>query len=312
MNTLWTKAFAPATVANVSCGFDVFGFALQQPGDEVELRLNNSGKVTLLDITGRGEQLPRDAFQNTAGIAVKHFLNEHYPSHGAEIILHKNLPLGSGMGSSAASAVAALVAVNHAAGNQLSRMALLPYAMEAERVACGAAHADNVAPALLGGFVLIRDKKTLDIITLDVPDELYAVVVHPHIELKTSDARQALRTTLSLTDAITQWGNTAALVAGLAQSDFELIGRAMCDVVAEPVRANFIPGYHSVKQAALKANALGCGISGSGPSVFALCKGELCATQVMNAMQQSFASVPLNSDGYVSAINKKGASIHTH
>lgn len=312
MNTSWVKAFASATVANVSCGFDVFGFALRQPGDEVELRLNNSGKVTLLDITGKGEQLPRDASQNTAGIAVKHFLNDHHPSHGAEIILHKNLPRSSGMGSSAASAVAALVAVNHAVGNPLSKMALLPYAMEAERVACGAAHADNVAPALLGGFVLIRDKKTLDIITLNVPDELYAVVVHPHIELKTSDARQALRTTISLTDAITQWANTAALVAGLEQGDFELIGRAMCDVVAEPVRANFIPGYHMVKQAALKANALGCGISGSGPSVFALCKGEHCAIQVMNAMQQAFVSVPLNSDGYVSAINKKGASIYTH
>jgi len=312
MNTPWIKAFAPATVANVSCGFDVFGFALQHPGDEVAVQLNTSGIVTITEITGDNNLLPREASLNTCGVAIQHFLQTVNATLGATIRLHKKLPLGSGMGSSAASAVAALVAINHATGNPLSRKELVPFAMEAERIACGTAHADNVAPALLGGFVLIRDKEKLDIITIPVPADLYTVVVHPHIEIKTSDARQALRKTLSLADGVKQWGNTAALVAGLMKEDYELIGRSLEDVVAEPVRSVFIPGYADVKQSAINAGALGCGISGSGPSVFALCKGERIANTVSVAMRQVFLSIKLVADCYISKINTEGAMVITN
>ncbi|MBL7842730.1 MAG: homoserine kinase [Cyclobacteriaceae bacterium] len=308
-NTNWIKAFAPATVANVSCGFDVFGFALHQPGDEVEIKLNDSGTVTITEITADNNLLPHEAHLNTCGVAVQHFLKATNPSYGAEIKLNKKLPLGSGMGSSAASAVAALVAINHATGNRLSRKELLPFAIEAERIACGSAHADNVAPCLLGGFVLIRDKETLDIINIPTPSDLLAVVIHPHIEIKTSDARQAMRKTLSLSDAVKQWGNTAGLVAGLMKADYDLIGRSLEDVVAEPVRSIFIPGYYQVKQAALRAGALGCGISGSGPSVFALCSGEVNAHVVSNAMQAAFQDIKLKSDKYISGINSVGAQV---
>ncbi|MBX2968173.1 MAG: homoserine kinase [Cyclobacteriaceae bacterium] len=308
-DTNWIKAFAPATVANVSCGFDVFGFALHHPGDEVHVRLNDSGNVTITKITGDNNLLPHEAHLNTCGVAVQQFLQAVNLPYGAEINLHKKLPLGSGMGSSAASAVAALVAINHATGNKLSKKELLPFAMEAERIACGSAHADNVAPALLGGFVLIRDKETLDIINIPAPPELMAVVIHPHIEIKTSDARQALRKTLSLGDAVKQWGNTAGLVAGLMKEDYELIGRSLEDVVAEPVRAIFIPGYYNVKQVALQAGALGCGISGSGPSVFAYCRGEANAHAVASAMQAAFQEIHLKADSYISSINSDGARV---
>lgn len=309
MTTNWIKAFAPATVANVSCGFDVFGFALYQPGDEVEVRLNDSGIVTISQISGDNNSLPREAHLNTCGVAVQQFLQATNLSYGAEIKLNKKLPLGSGMGSSAASAVAALVAINHATGNKLSRKELLPFAIEAERIACGSAHADNAAPSLLGGFVLIRDKETLDVINIPTPSDLFAVVIHPHIEIKTSDARQALRKTLNLNDAVKQWGNTAALVAGLMKDDYELIGRSLEDAVAEPVRSIFIPGYYQVKQAAIQAGALGCGISGSGPSVFAWCKGKENALIVASAMQATFQDIKLISDKYISKINSVGAQV---
>jgi homoserine kinase len=303
------KAFAPATIANVSCGFDVFGLALQQPGDEVELTLNDSGKVIIKEITGDGGVLPREASDNTAGVAVIEFLKSLKSRYGAEIILHKKLPLGSGMGSSAASAAAALVAVNHALGNPLERRALIPYAMEAERMACGSAHADNVAPALLGGFVLIRNHKQLDFINIPVPPGLVCVLVHPHIEINTRDARMALKKTIALSDAVTQWGNTAALVAGLIKQDYALIGRAMEDVVAEPIRAIFIPAFETIKHSALEAGALGCSISGSGPSLFALCKGNEMARVVAEAMQKKVAQAGLTSEYYISSINPRGARV---
>jgi homoserine kinase len=303
------RAKAPATVANVSCGFDVFGFAIHTPCDEVEIRLNNSGNVSFRNIIGDNGVLPREVHLNTAGVAVIQFLKAVKSHAGVEIILHKNLPLGSGMGSSAASAAAALVAVNHALGNPLQKKQLLVFAMEAERMACGAAHADNVAPSLLGGFVLIRNHELPDVIHIPVPDDLVCILIHPQIEIKTSEARQALRKTISLTDAVTQWGNTAALVAGLMKGDYELIGRSLHDTVAEPVRSIFIPRYHEVKQAALQAGAIGCGISGSGPSVFAFCKGESGAVAIASAMKRVFATAGLASEYYISKINAEGANI---
>jgi homoserine kinase len=303
------KASAPATVANVSCGFDIFGFAVEAPADEVEITLNDSGKVTIARIEGDEGRLPLEASKNTAGVGVEAFLKKVNSPYGAEVTLYKNLPLGSGMGSSAASSVAALVAINHLHGNPLTREELLPFAMESERIACGSAHADNVAPSLLGGFVLIRGYQPLDVTTIPTPDGLYCTLVHPHLELKTEDSRRVLKPTIPIRDAITQWGNIAGLVVGLMKPDFGLIARSLHDVVAEPIRAVLIPGFDLMKSEAINAGALGCGISGSGPTIFALSRDREIAKKVGLKIQLQFDKFQLKSDVFVSAINREGAKI---
>ena len=303
------SAFAPATVANVVCGFDVFGFAVQEPGDVVNIKWSDKPGVIITKIEGDGGKLPREADKNTAGVAVQHFLTSAGIERGVEIELKKNLPLGSGMGSSASSAVAALVAINELVGNLKPREELLPFAMEAERVACGSAHADNIAPSLLGGFVLIRSYSPLDIVSIPYPENLCCVLVHPHIELKTKDARQLLRQTLSLRDAVQQWGNTAGLVAGLMKGDEELISRSMIDVVAEPARSLLIPGYDAVKVAARNTGAIGCGISGSGPTMFSICNTISQAKVIGKSMSDAFQSSGLSSDIFISGLNKEGAKV---
>lgn len=305
------RAYAPASIGNVSCGFDVMGLAVDAPGDEVSITLNDSNIVTIKKIEGDNGKLPRNAEENTAGVAVIEYLKAVGSNEGAEITLTKNLPLGSGMGSSAASAVAAVVAINDLFGNRLSKRELLPFVMQAEFIACGSAHADNAAPSLLGGLILIRDNHPLDIIEIPTPDDLMCVLVHPHVEVKTRDARQVLKKTIPLKDAITQWGNTAALVAGMMKPDYELIGRSLQDVVAEPVRSVLIPGFHSIKAKAVEAGALGCGISGSGPTMFAFCRSKEIAERVGDAMQQQFSELGLQSEVYVSGISKEGARIIT-
>ncbi|HYG01082.1 MAG TPA: homoserine kinase [Chryseosolibacter sp.] len=302
------KAFAPATVANVSCGFDVLGFAVEEPGDEVSVSLNDSAEVTI-EIIGDGGCLPTDPAKNTATVAVHALLRVLNKKHGVAVELRKILPLGSGMGSSAASAVAALVAVNHLLGEPFSRKELLPFAMEAERVACGSAHADNVAPSLLGGFVLIRSYDPLDIIDIPVPSDLFCTLVHPGLELKTQDSRLVLRQQIPLRDAVTQWGNIAGLITGLMKPDYDLIGRSLTDVVAEPARSVLIPGFSEVKQKAIECGALGAGISGSGPTIFALSTGKQIATRVGEVVKQIFAKYGLKSEVYLSKVNTQGARI---
>jgi homoserine kinase len=303
------KAFAPATVANVSCGFDVFGFAVEAPGDEVILTLKSEPGVVVKKIEGDGGRLPLEAEKNTASVAVLSFLKALNRQDGVEVILKKNLPLGSGMGSSAASAAAALVGINHLLGEPFDRKALLPFAMEAERVACGSAHADNVAPSLLGGFVLIRGYEPLDVVNIPTPENLFCTLVHPHLELKTSDSRQVLRASISLKDAITQWGNIAGLVAGLMKPDYALIGRSLKDVIAEPVRSLLIPGFDIIKEKAVEAGALGCGISGSGPTIFALSTERSVAQKVGKTIQEQFSKLKLDSEIYISKINTEGAKV---
>lgn len=303
------RAFAPATVANVCCGFDVLGFAVDFPGDEVMLTLNMSQEVTLSKIVGDGGRLPIDASKNTAGVAVQSFLKSIGKQQGVEIELYKNLPLGSGMGSSAASGVAALVAINHLMGNPLTREQLVVHAMEAERIACGSAHADNVAPCLMGGFVLVRDYNPLDVIKIPATKNLYATLVHPQIELKTSDSRRVLKPTVNLKDAIAQAGNIAGLMIGLTSKDYSLISRSLQDKIAEPIRSAFIPGFEQVREAAVRAGALGCGISGSGPTMFALSTDHATATKVGEVMQLEFLKNNLKSEMYVSKVNQEGARI---
>lgn len=305
------RASAPATVANVSCGFDIFGFAVEAPADEVQVTLTDNPGVVIKNIIGDGGRLPVEASRNTAGVGVEAFLKSVGSKYGAEIVLHKNLPLGSGMGSSAASSAAALVAVNALHGNPLTREQLLPFAMEAERIACGSAHADNVAPALLGGFVLIRGYQPLDVTNIPTPPDLFCTLVHPHIELKTEDSRRVLKLTIPMRDAVIQWGNIAGLVAGLMKPDYGLISRSLFDVVAEPVRSVLIPGFDEVKAQAGKSGALGCGISGSGPTIFALSREKETAELTGANIREQFARLGLESDVYVSPINHTGARILT-
>jgi homoserine kinase len=306
MSAEQVTVFATATVANVASGFDVLGFALDTPGDAVTVTRVPGRAVRVVSITGDGGKLPTDPKKNTAAVAVQGLLSRLDFPFGVEISLDKKMPLSSGLGSSAASAVAAVYGANILAGSPLSSRDLLPFTIESERVACGAAHADNVAPSLLGGFVLIRSYEPLDVVKLPVPPGLACAVVHPHTELRTEDARRILKKEIRLSDAIRQWGNLAALVAALYSGDVQLLGRSLQDVVAEPARSLLIPGFPAVKAAALAAGALGCSISGSGPSVFALCAGTEDSSRVGSAMKAAFEAAGLACDLYLSAVNTKG------
>ena len=308
MNSI--SVFAPATVANVACGFDIFGFAVDNPGDQITLTRRDEPGVRITDIIGDEGRLPREAARNTAGIAIQTYLQHIGRTDvGIDAVLYKQMPLGSGLGSSAASAVAGVYAINELLGRPLPILKLLPFAMEGERLACGSAHADNVAPALLGGFVVIRSYHPLDVIRIDTPAELFCTLVHPDIEVNTKDARFILKNEVSLKNTITQMGNVAGLIAGLMTPDYDLISRSLVDVIIEPVRAILIPEFHEVKQAALDNGALGCSLSGSGPSMFALSRSSQSAKQIGEAMQQAFLAVGITSDAYVSEINRQGPRV---
>ena len=303
----YIKVFAPATVANVSCGFDIFGFAIEEPGDVVEIQRCEKPGIIIKDIFGDEGRLPRKAEKNAVTGVMIHLLKHlGITDFGCEVTLHKKMPLGSGMGSSAASAVAGVVAMNELLDCPLSRQELLPFAMEGERIASGSAHADNVGPALLGGFVVIRSYTPLDVFSIPFPADLYCTLVHPDIEINTKDARYILRDEVSLKNTISQMGNVAGLVAGLMKEDYDLISRSMVDVIIEPVRSILIPDFNLVKQAALDNGALGCSISGSGPSMFALSRGVDNANKVGLSMKQTFANAGIESSTHVSLINKGG------
>jgi len=304
-------AFAPASVANVGCGFDIMGYAVEGTGDSVTISVQenaDNSKVTLYGLYGH--LTPAERNKNTAGVAVDAYLKAIGKSDlNLNITLEKNMPLGSGMGSSAASSAAAVFAANYLLGNPLSTIELIPFAMEGERIACGYAHADNVAPALLGGFTLIRSYRPLDIIPVKGPDDLYSAVVHPHIELNTSDSRRVLKNEVSFENAIIQSANTAGFMVALIRGDYELMKRSMSDLLAEPYRMQLIPGFDDIKNAAMLTGAVGCGISGSGPSVFALCKGESTARLVAKVIQYEFLKIGLHNEAYISKANAPGTHI---
>lgn len=303
------KIAAPATVANICCGFDVLGLCMESPCDEVKITLREQSGVLIRNITGDGGRLSFDADKNTAGVAVQSLLRELRVTQGIEIELQKNLPLGSGMGSSAASAVAAVVGVNYLLGEPRTRKELLIHTMEAERVACGSAHADNAAPGLMGGIVLIRDYHPLDVVKVPSSAELWCTLIHPHIELKTSDSRKVLRNSVALKDAVMQSGNIAALMIGLIQPDYDLISRSLHDVIAEPTRSAFIPDFNEIRKKVMDTGALGFGISGSGPTVFALSRDRKIAELAGKQAQGHFSSLQLQSTIVVSGINKEGAKV---
>jgi len=309
-------AFAPATVSNVACGFDVLGFAMEAPGDEVSASFaggkttDGAGTVTIEDIEGDGGRLPRDGAKNTAGVAVRALLQTLGEHRNITLRIRKGLPLSSGLGGSAASAAAAVVAVDALLGAASPLITLIASALEGERVGAGSAHADNVAPALCGGLVLVRRTSPPDVLQLPVPPGLTAVVVHPDIEIETSMARALLGSDVPLKDAVQQWANLGALVHGLHTGDFAVIGRSLEDTIAEPRRASLVPGLAAIKRAAADAGALGCSLSGSGPSLFALCKGHDVALRVAEAMTAAVGrEIGGESQTYLSPVAQRGARV---
>ncbi|HET6374002.1 MAG TPA: homoserine kinase [Candidatus Polarisedimenticolia bacterium] len=302
--------FAPATVANVACGFDILGFALESPGDEVEASRRTEPGVAIVSVTGDGGRLPTDPRRNTAGVAAQALLDETGCADGVSLSVRKGMPLASGLGSSAASAVAAVVAVNELLGLKAAPDVLLRSAVAAERAASGFGHADNSAACLHGGFVLVRGGPQFEVVSLPVPDGLACALLRPHIEVGTGASRALLGETVLLKDAVVQWGNVAGLVAGLYRGDLSLVGRCLTDVVAEPKRAPQVPGFDAVKRAALDAGALGCSLSGSGPSLFALCRSIAEARRVVTRMAEALKlSSGLAGDPHVSRISPAGARV---
>jgi homoserine kinase len=302
------RVFAPATVANVGSGFDVLGFALSDIGDIITVRKTDHLGLHIKSIEG-ADNLPLDSKKNVSTVAAQALLDSYSNTldFGFEFELVKKVSAGSGMGSSASSSAAAIMAVNELLGRPYSKTELVVFAMQGESLASGTPHADNVAPSLLGGFTLIQSYDPLRIIPLHYPKDLVATVVHPHIEVKTSDSKRILRQHIPLKTAITQWANVGGLVAGLAQENYELIGHSLKDVVAEPTRSILIPLYEQVKEMAHKNGALGCNISGSGPSMFMLSQSLDTAHKLADELRVLYSEEQLDCDVYVSNINPDGA-----
>ncbi|WP_373073552.1 homoserine kinase [Zeaxanthinibacter enoshimensis] len=301
------KVFCPATIANISCGFDVLGLALDTVGDLMTVKKQQEKGIEILEVTG--QDLPKEAHRNVAGVAGMALLQQADYNGGFSIRIDKKIKAGSGIGSSAASSAGAVWAMNELLGKPFTRRQLVEFAMEGERLASGVAHADNVAPAIFGGFTLIRSYNPLDIIHISPPGELVATVIHPQIEIKTSDSRKILKTTISLEDGIKQWGNLGGLIAGLYTQDYDLIGRSLEDHIVEPIRSILIPGFDALKKHSLEAGALGCGISGSGPSVYALSRSLATAMEVASAMKTVYDKLGIAYDLHVSEIGKSGVRV---
>src|ERR1700709_261513 len=302
--------FAPATVANVVCGFDVLGFAVNEPGDEVIMRLTDKPGITISKITGDDGRLPLDPLKNTVSVSVQHYLQSIGRTDiGLDIELHKKMPIGSGLGSSSASTVAGLFAAKTLLGGDSDPAKLLPFAMKGEEMACGHGHADNVAPALFGGFVLIRSYEPLDVVRLPHPAGLYCAIVFPNVDVPTREARQIIRKNIQMKDAVTQWGNIAGLVSGLFMQDIDLIGRSMKDILVEPVRSMLIPDFYKMREMAMEMGAVSFGISGSGPSVFSFTRDQQTAKRIAQKLQQHLTGINIGSNIYVSTINDKGPKV---
>ena len=301
------KIFSPATVANISCGFDILGLCLDTVGDEMVVREVAEKGVKITHIIG--QDLPFETKNNVAGVAALALLDNIETTVGFEIEIYKNIKPGSGIGSSAASAAGAVFAINELLGNPFSAEELILFAMQGEKLASGSAHADNVSPALLGGFTLVRSYEPLEVLKIDTPTELYVTIIHPQIELKTSVSRAVLKNQVPLNKMVKQMGNFGGLISGLYTSNYDLISRSLHDEIIEPNRSVLIPEFNQVKKSALKAGALGVGISGSGPSIFALCRGKGIATKVGRVMSEIYDKTHIEYDIHVSKINQQGIRV---
>lgn len=297
---------SPATVANVVCGFDCLGFALSEPYDEITVRKIDEPGIKIVNVDEH--DLPTNWAENVSGVALKALLSAANIAQGIEIISQKNIKPGSGIGSSSASAAGVVVAANHLLGEKFSQSELVNFAMEGEKLASGSRHADNVSPCIFGGFTLVRSTEPLDVIQLHFAT-MWATVIHPQIEIKTSEARALLPQMVSLKDAVKNWSNLGAFVSALAKNDHETLGRAMTDAIVEPARQDLIPHFADVKAASLKAGAIGGGISGSGPSMFMLSASEEVAVRVESAMTSIYASSGYAFNTYVSAIDRSGVAV---
>ena len=301
------RIFSPATVANVGCGFDVLGFCLDKVGDEMVVKKSQRKGIFITKI--EGFELPYDVHENVAGVSALAMYAELDVDFGFEIEIYKQIKPGSGIGSSAASAVGSVFGMNYLLGNPFSKIELIKFAMKGEAVASKSEHADNIAPAVLGGFTLVKQSNPLEVIQLPSPDALHAVIVHPQIEIKTADSRAVLPKNIPLSDAISQWSNVGSLVHALHTSDYNLMGKSLIDVVIEPHRSKLIPNFKSLRKISLEYGALGCTISGSGPSLFSLCKGLENAKKVEVNQRALMANTDIPFETHVSIINKKGIKI---
>lgn len=301
------KIFSPATVANVACGFDVLGFCLDHIGDEMIVRKTDKKGVFITKI--EGFDLPYESEKNVAGVSALALIEDANPDFGFEIEIYKKIKPGSGIGSSAASAAGSVFAINELLGRPYNKTQLTYFAMKGEAVASKCEHADNLAPAIFGGFTLVKSINPLEILQIPTPHDLFATIIHPQIEIKTSEARAILPKEIPLQLAITQWANMGSLVHALHSNDYDLISKSLHDVVIEPYRSQLIPYFKEVKIAALNAGALGCGISGSGPSIFSLSKGIKDASNVEVAINKVYQNTNIEFDTYVCKINTKGIKI---
>ena len=303
-------AFAPGSVSNVACGFDIMGFALEEPGDVVVAAPQDDGGVSVAAIHGDGGRLTTDPRKNTASAAVMALLTRLETTRGIALTIHKGLPLASGIGSSGASAVAAVVAANELLGRPAPMTMLLECAMAGEFAGCGSIHPDNVTPSLYGGFILARTAQPPDIVRLPVPEGLSCAVLHPHLQIETGTARQLLGDQVPLKAATRQWANVGALVSALHTSDMALLSRSLVDHIAEPKRASLVPGLADIKAAAISAGALGSSLSGSGPSIFALAPSIEIARAAGDAMKRCFDSTSdVGSDLWVCPVGRQGARV---
>ncbi len=307
MNMNELTIFSPATVANVSCAFDIMGFAVEQTGDRMTFRKTVEKGIRIVMKNYR--ELPSEPEKNVAGVVALAMIEKRQPDFGIVIEMEKGILPGSGIGSSGASAGGAAFGVNKLLDEPFGKTELVQFAMLGEALASGVAHADNVAPNLFGGFTLVRSTRPLDVIPLHTPERLSVSLIHPLIEVKTKNARNILKKSLLLKDAVIQWGNVAGLVSGLFMEDFDLIARSMNDGIVEPVRSMLIPMFDELKQAALDTGALGCSISGSGPSVFALSAGLVTAGKVTEAMRKIYAGKDVPFETFTSGINKQGCRV---
>ena len=302
------KVFAPASIANLGCGFDIMGMALDEVGDVLEMSLDeDSSGISIVNETD--VPLPEDIDQNVITPVIRKFFEMTGHSGRVDVRVLKKIYPGSGIGSSAASSAAAAFGINELFGAPLSEEDVVVCAMEGENLASGGYHADNAAPAVMGGITLIRGYEPLDIIKLPVPGNLYCPVIHPHLTVSTKQARSILPKEIPMHTAVTQWGNVGGLVAGLCTGNIELVGRAMRDVVAEPYRKQFIPGFDELRAKLLGAGALAMNISGSGPSVFALANRADIAQRVGSIMERHFAQQGILSETYVVKVSNKGARL---
>lgn len=302
------RAFAPATVANVGPGFDVLGFSMREPGDTVEVRRRKEPGISIVWIDSPFP-LPVDSRRNTAGIAVRAMMQALGAKGGVEMMLRKRIPLGSGMGGSAASSVAAAVAANELFGRPYTKLQLLPFIQAGERAVSGWGHLDNASASLMGGLILIRSYEPLEVLRLPLDGWPICVLVHPDMELRTVVARKVLAKEFPIHTVVKQMGNMGGIIMGLMNRDAGLVGRAMEDHIVEPRRARLIPGFHDVKSAAMKNGALGCTISGGGPSVFAMVATKGAAVRVGKAMQRAWTRHKIGSRLYVSTISSRGAHV---